>query len=245
MSLVAASVRGDLRAAMEAEVRDAARAMRRGVERAGREVQAELRAQARGAGFSDNGRAVANAWRLRVFPAPGVAPRTLKPAALVWSNAPKLVEAFDRGTPIIARNARYLAFPTPYNAAGGRRGSSARGGLRVTPQQMQGARGEAFVIRSNSNPAVRLWCLRVRAASGIARRSRRLRLFVGSNAEILTGRRRGQQQRAREVLAQGFVPMFFLLRQVSLRKRLDIAAVRRRAPGILARALVVELGRKG
>jgi hypothetical protein len=84
----------------------------------------------------------------------------------------------------------------------------------------------------------------VRAASGIARRARRLRLFVGPNAEILTGRRRGQQRRAREVLAQGFVPMFFLLRQVSLRKRLDIAAVRRRAPGILARALAAELGRR-
>jgi hypothetical protein len=38
--------------------------------------------------------------------------------------------------------------------------------------------------------------------------------------------------------------MFFLLRQVSLRKRLDVAALRRRAPGILARALASELGRR-
>ncbi|MGG5819647.1 hypothetical protein [Falsiroseomonas sp. HW251] len=60
MPLITAAVRGDLRAAMEAEVRDAARAMRRGVERAGHEVQAELRAQARGAGFSDRGRP----WRM-------------------------------------------------------------------------------------------------------------------------------------------------------------------------------------
>jgi len=103
--------------------------------------------------------------------------------------------------------------------------------LRVTPAQMQAARRDAFVLRSKSNPSIWLWCLRVRAASGIARRSRRLRLFVGLNAEILTGRRRGQQQRAREILSQGFVPIFFLLRQVSLRKRLDVAGVRRRAPG--------------
>jgi hypothetical protein len=116
--------------------------------------------------------------------------------------------------------------------------------LRVTPAQMQAARREAFVIRSKSNPSIWLWCLRVRAASGIARRSRRLRLFVLPNAEILNGRRRGQQQRAREILAQGFVPMFFLLRQVSLRKRLDVAGVRRRAPGILARALAAELERR-
>jgi hypothetical protein len=99
-------------------------------------------------------------------------------------------------------------------------------------------------MRSKSNRSVRLWCLRVRGASGIGRRTRRLRLFVGPNAEILTGRRSGQQGRAREILAQGFVPMFFLLRQVSLRKRLDVAAVRRRAPGILARTLAAELGRR-
>ena len=87
MSLLTAAVRGDLRAAMEAEVRDAARAMRRGVERAGREVQAELRAQARAAGFSDRGRAVANAWRLSLYPPPATAPCTLRPAALVWTKA--------------------------------------------------------------------------------------------------------------------------------------------------------------
>jgi hypothetical protein len=63
MPLLTAAIRGDLRTTMEAEVRDAARAMRRGVERAGREVQAELRAQARAAGFSDRGRAACLACR--------------------------------------------------------------------------------------------------------------------------------------------------------------------------------------
>ena len=244
MPLLTATLRGDLRAAMEAEVRDAARAMRRGVERAGREVQAELRAQARSGGFTDRGRAIANSWRLNLYPSPAAAPRTLRPAALVWSRAPRLVDAFDRGTPITARGQRYLAFPTGYNAAGGRRSASARGGVMVTPAQMRAARGQAFILRSKSNPAVRLWCLRVRAASGIGRRARRLRLFVGPNVEVLGGNRRGQQQRARDILAQGFVPMFFLLRQVRLRKRLDIAAIRRRAPAILARSLAAELGRR-
>ncbi len=41
MSLLLATIRGDLRAAMEAEIRDVARAMRRGVERAGREPGTE------------------------------------------------------------------------------------------------------------------------------------------------------------------------------------------------------------
>jgi hypothetical protein len=249
MPLITATIRGDLRAAMEAHIRDAARAMRRGVERAGREVQAELRAQARSGGFTDRGRALANSWRLNLYPSPAAAPRTLRPAALVWSRAPKLVDAFDRGTPITARGQRYLAFPTGYNAAGGRRNASSRGGVMVTPAQMRAARGQAFILRSTSNPAVRLWCLRVRAASHIGVRGRRrgagrLRLFVGPNVEVLGGSRRGQQQRARDILAQGFVPMFFLLRQVRLRKRLDIAAIRRRAPAILARSLAAELGRR-
>ena len=42
---------------------------------------------------------------------------------------------------------------------------------------MKAARGEAFIIRSKSNPAVQLWCLRVRCASGLGKR-RRLRLFA-------------------------------------------------------------------
>ncbi|MCA3336194.1 MAG: hypothetical protein INF55_15600 [Roseomonas sp.] len=242
MSLLLATIRGDLRAAMEAEIRDVARAMRRGVERAGREVQAELRAQARGAGFSDKGRALANSWRLKLYPPPGAAPRSFRPAALVYSNAPKLVEAFDKGIPIAAKGGRYLAFPTGYNATRGRRGASSRGGLRVTPAEMTAARGEAFVISSKSNPAVRLWCLRVRGASGLGKR-RRLRLFAGANVEVLTGHRRGQQRLARATLAQGFVPMFFLMRQVRLAKRLDVAGVRRRAGNVLARAIVAELAR--
>jgi hypothetical protein len=61
MRLLLATIRGDLRAAMEAEMRDFARAVRRGVERAGQEEKGELRAQKRGAGFSDRGRALANA----------------------------------------------------------------------------------------------------------------------------------------------------------------------------------------
>ena len=99
MPLLFATIRGDLRAAMEAEIRDVARAMRRGVERAGREVQAELRAQARGAGFSDKGRALANSWRLKLYPPPGAAPRSFRPAALVYSNAPKLPALIRAGHP--------------------------------------------------------------------------------------------------------------------------------------------------
>jgi serine/threonine protein kinase len=87
-----------------------------------------------------------------------------------------------------------------WNALRGRRGASARGGMRVTPEQMMAAKGDAFVIRAKSNPAVRLWCLRVREARGLSRRGRnRVRLWAGP-AEVLTGNRKGRQQAARDLL---------------------------------------------
>jgi hypothetical protein len=240
---VRAAVFGRLKPAMQAEVRAVAGALRRAVTTTGAEVQIELRTQARSAGFKDGGRSIANAWRLNLYPAGGVAPTTFKPAALVWSRMPTVVTAFDRGATIVARGRTYMAVPTGYNAIGGRR-AGRRGGVRVTPAQMMqaGRRGEAFVLPSKSRPGVSLWCLRVAAATGTSRRTRnRLRLFVGSGTEVLTGHRKGQAQRRQDVQAQGFVPMFLLLKRVTLRKRLDVAGVRSRVPGWFARNAIAEL----
>jgi hypothetical protein len=244
--LVRATVTGNLTQALDLEVRRVAAALRRAVTTTGQQVQAELRAQARGAGFTDGGRAIANAWRLKVYPRPGIGPKTLRPAAHVTSNMPDVVSAFDKGATVQAKGGRYLAFPTGYNAGGGRRNAGRRGGLRVTPDQMMqaGKRGEAFVLPSKTNPRVRLWCLRVAGATGTTKRTRnRLRLFVGAATEVATGSRKGAAARRREILAQGFVPMFFLMRQVSLRKRLSIDQVRARAPGRFARNAIAELSR--
>ena len=243
MSFVRAAVFGRLKPAMQAEVRAVAGALRRAVAATGGEVQSELRAQARSAGFKDGGRSIANAWRLNLYPAGGVAPTTFKPAALVWSRMPNVVTAFDRGATIVARGRTYMAIPTGYNAIGGRR-SGRRAGMRITPAQMiqAGQRGEAFVLPSKSRPGVSLWCLRVAAATGTSRRTRnRLRLFVGSGTEVLTGHRKGQTQRRQEVLAQGFVPMFLLLKRVTMRKRLDVGGVRSRVPGWFVRNAIAEL----
>lgn len=253
MTLLRATITGNLREAMGAEVRKVSGALRRAVTTAGQQVQGELRAQARAAGFKDGGRAVANTWRLRVFPGPGVAPTTFKPAALVYSRMPSVVEAFDKGATIQAKGRKYLAWPTGYNSVGGRRNAGRRGGLRVTPQQMieAGRRGEAFILPAKvsgsglrADPDKALWCLRVAGAYGVTKRTRnRLRLFVGTSTEVATGRVRGLQQRRREILEKGFVPMFFLWRRVSLRKRLNTAQVRAMAPRWFAAAATAELAR--
>lgn len=253
MTLIRATVTGNLTRAMEQEVRSVAASLRRAVSTTGQQVQTALRAQARAGGFRDGGRALANSWRLRVYPNPGTAPRTLKPAAMVWSRMPDVVRAFDQGATIRAKSGKYLAFPTGYNAQGGRRGAGRRGGLRVTPEQMiqAGRRGEAFIIPAKisgagdrANPAKALWCLRIAGAYGRTAKGRtRLRLFVGSATEIGTGKVKGAAARRRELLKQGFVPMFFLWKNVSLRKRLSIDTVRAQAPRLYAANAVRELGR--
>lgn len=235
---VRATITGNLREALQQEVRVVSAGLRRAVATTAQVVQSELRSQARAAGFRDGGRAVANAWRLRVYPNAGV--ETFHPTAQVVSRVPSIVEAFDRGIAITARKGRYLAFPTGYNASGGRRQGASRGGLRITPDQMRAARGEAFVIPT-SNPRVKLWCLRVREGRGLSRRGRnRVRLWAGG-AEVLTGRRKGQQQGVRDALNRGFVPMFFLMKAVHPRKRLNIAQVESLAATVLAGALEREL----
>jgi len=75
------------------------------------------------------------------------------------------------------------------------------------------------------------------------RTRKRLRLFVNTATEVVTGRVKGLQGKRRDILQQGFVPMFFLMKSVTLRKRLDTEAVRHRAPSWFARNAVRELAR--
>lgn len=226
MPVVRARPVGDFARAMNTEVGAVEKAMRRAMTATGRQVQAELREQARRAGFRDGGKAIANTWRLNIYP--GASKSTLHPAALVWSKMPEVVDAFDRARVIRVKNSgrEWLAWPTPVNKQ--------RKGVRVTPQEMYRLGG--FIIPSR-NPAIALWCLPVRGEAG---KRGRIKVFAGYS-EVLTGRVKGLQQRRKALAKQGFIPMFFLSRQVYQRKRLDIDYVRGRAPGILAGAVRAEL----
>jgi hypothetical protein len=56
----------------------------------------------------------------------------------------------------------------------------------------------------------------------VSARGRRSRaLIAGGVIQVATGKDRGRLRR-KEVLKQGFVPMFILLRQVRLAKRIDL-----------------------
>ena len=132
---------------------------------------------------------------------------SLNAAALVWSQAPVVVGAHDAGPLIRSRNGFWLAIPTP--AAG----KSARGG-RITPGEWERRRGLQlrFVFRRN-----------------------RPSLLVAEGR--LNGRGVGVASRSKTGRGLTTVPIFLLVPQVKLRKRLDLArdakAAKERIPGAI------------
>mgnify|MGYP006989732684 FL=1 len=132
---------------------------------------------------------------------------SLNAAALVWSNAPVIVGAHDTGPLIRSHNGFWLAIPTP--AAG----KSTRGG-RITPGEWERRRG-----------------LRLRF---VYRRT-------GPSLLVAEGRlnTKGQAVVSRSKTGRGKVtaPIFLLVPQVKLPKRLDLARDAERAhnavPGLI------------
>ncbi|GIX10727.1 DUF6441 family protein [Elioraea sp.] len=237
---LAVTILGDLRQVLATEVRAGERAAMTAIRAETEQVKQELRQQVVSA-FGGRGRGIANAWRARVFPRSG---QSLRPAGLVWTRAPDVIDAFERGALIRARGGRkFLAIPTGFNAARGRRGRGEKG-MRVTPAQMV-ASGQGFLRPFRSGRGF-VWCLPLRQGEQTGRR-RRTRLIAGGLAEIGTGSRKGREAWARAMLQRGMVPMFLLLPQVTLAKRLDVkgAAERglRRLPGRFVAAWERESGR--
>jgi hypothetical protein len=133
---------------------------------------------------------------------------SLNAAALVWSKAPVIVGAHDTGPLIRSRNGFWLAIPT---AAAGK---SARGG-RITPGEWERRSGLRlrFVYRRN-----------------------------GPSLLVAEGRlnARGRAVASRSKTGRGVttVPIFLLVPQVQLRKRLDLARDARVAQERIPRAIV-------
>ena len=135
---------------------------------------------------------------------------SLDAAALVWSNAPVIIGAHDTGPLIRSASGFWLAIPLP--AAG-----KALGGKRITPAMWEKKTG-----------------LRLR----FVYRSRGPSLLVADAVRLNT---RGQAALSKSKTGRGQVtaPIFLLVRQVKLPKRLDLARDAERAlaaiPGSIVR----------
>lgn len=207
MRQVLASVYADGEAAATAAVRVA-----------GQATQAELRAQVTGT-LGGNARGVANAWRIREFPGQP----SLGAAALVWTKAPNIIEAFDKGVTIRAKGGGWLAIPT--RQVQGMRGVGGARGGRVTPAQFERATGSKLdLVYTERNVA--LLITRGRFGRGGRR-------FQGS-FRATDRQRRGWEKRAEE----RFFVAFVLVPLVRLNKRLDLAGAGQRGLQRLAAGLV-------
>lgn len=111
---------------------DLARASSAAMRETETDLKTDLRAQVEHAGM---GARLARTWRGRVYPQ---GQDSIGAAAFVFSKAPEIVDAFDRGPTIRTVNGRkYLAIPTE-NVPRAPRAPGQRGGTkRMTPEQVE------------------------------------------------------------------------------------------------------------
>ncbi len=192
-------------------------AVRSGISETTSGLKDNLRQQIIRAGM---GTRLANTWRSKVYPDKS---SSLDAAGFVYSNAPNIIESFDKGVVIKAHNKQCLAIPTP---AAPKRGTD---GKRINPYNFPVAKlGKLILIKRRSGP----WFLVVEnVRASFSRKTGQMRGYVkGSASAIRTGRN----------LSSAI--MFILIPQVQMPKRFDVASTGElwasRAPDIIDKYLV-------
>ena len=183
------------------------------------DLQRVLRAQASAAGL---GRGVANAWRTRLYPQ---GRPSVNAAGFIYSKAPKIIDAFERGASIESADGFYLAIPLP--AAGRRPG----GGKWRSPDEYERVTGNRLRFVYRKPPAKSL--------------------LVVDNAPLTRGGRVQARQGFRRVSGLAFtrrgrqatVPVFILIRRAKLPKLLNTNQAADQAQLRLAQRIVQVLGR--
>lgn len=193
-------------------------------------LKKSLRADAKAAGL---GR-LANTWQSKFYRNDG-----FDAAGLVYSKAPKPMRAFAEGAVIKANGAKYLAIPTNFNRARGRRRARAEKGrgqwanVLISPEEMVRNKRFTFTRPRKDGPGL-IWFIQVTKAQAKTRRGIKTTAYAGGQFLLGSGRR----ARTEPILEAGAVPMFVLVPQVTIKKRInpDIRA-RRAAEAMPARVL--------
>jgi len=194
----------DLVALLEQEIKAGEHAVTAAMKSAGAELKKDWREQITRAGL---GHRLPRTVRNKTYPTRG---DSINAAAFIWSNAPEILNAHDRGALIRSKSGFWLAIPT--EAAG-----KGRGGARLTPGEWERRRGMRlrFIYRRNG-PS----------------------LLVAEKARINT-RGLAVASRAKTGRGQVSAPIFLLVPQVKLRKRLDLARDAEKVAGVVP-GLIVE-----
>ncbi|ESQ82391.1 hypothetical protein AEAC466_17360 [Asticcacaulis sp. AC466] len=154
-------------------------------------LKEDLRDQVRKAGL---GTKLANTWRGQVYPAHQ---DSLDPAGVVWSKAPKLLDAFDRNPNIVPVNgAKMLAIPTKNVPR-----QSAR--RLMTPVEVEATFNQDLIITRGRNGHLYAY----------------VNVVAAKNKRGFRAPTKGRLKQGREVK---LVMMFVLVRSVRPGKRVDI-----------------------
>ncbi len=198
----------DIQAQLHREYLAGERAVSLAMDRAGRAVKRAWRGQITGAGL---GRRLANTIRARRYPEGTV---SMNAAALIWSKAPEIVGAFERGALIRSSDRFWLAIPVDRVAKRMRGPRNAR----ITPHLWEERTGRRlrFVYRKGRFPLL--------VDDGTARARR-----TSDPLSFKAAKRRFRKNVT--------IPIFVLVPQVKLKKRLDLVgaaeAVAGKVPGMI------------
>lgn len=188
---------GSLQEKLAADLKAGETAVTAAMDEAGQGLKNAYRQDIVGAGL---GRRLANTWRHKRYPNKG---KSLKAAALVYNKAPEIVEAHASGVTIRANSAKFLAIPTQ-NAP-----KTGRDRVAISPTDWPTHRyGPLRFVKTKRGGLLVVDGVRVTAKGRVSKiRGRKATKTKGAYSS-LTGR--------------ATVVMFVLVRQVRLRKRLDL-----------------------
>lgn len=184
---ISLGVVGDIAEAMRAEVAAGEAAVTAAMAEASVGLKADWRQQIVTAGL---GQRLSNAVRHQVYPE---GQTSLKAAGTVWSNAPKITSAHERGVVIKSKYGLWLSIPTDAAPKGLR-------GRRLTPEEYERRTGRLlrFIYRK-----------------------RRSGLLVDDGVRI-NKRGRAVTSQSKTGKGQVTAPIFVLIPQARLKKKLDL-----------------------
>lgn len=203
-----AALEGDLRKVMSREVMVLGAGIKSGTTSATDSLKERLRAQVRSAGLAQS---VQKAWQSKVYPKGD----SMAAAGYVYSKATRIHAAFDVGGTISPKRGQWLVIPLP---------AARRLKLDISYARSKGSRPRHW---SDVDAAVR----RFGALRQVKLRGGRM-LLVADRVTAAGGRRKVRQARGGgsvQGLGNVSMPLFLLVRRVSLGKRLDIASAARQA----------------
>lgn len=202
-----AAIEGDLRQIIKGDIERVAAASRRAADVSSLNLQTALRAQVDTAGL---GSGLSKAWRRELYPR-SASRNTLGSAALVFSKATKLHAAYNQGG--IIRSARgWLAIPTEEAER-----------LGFATQSVSGLRGARETRKSDIEAAERRFgkLHTIQTKNGnyllVAEVRTGTRLDKKSGQRVQTYRKTRENQSATTT-----IPLFYLVQNVRLQKKLDL-----------------------